>query len=278
MKKLIIILFLLSFTAPSLAATVGGPEISIPEESLYLKREAVERALDRYESNMNIKGAFDAEIITKRELTSSDEVTNAEIEGQVYMFKFSNNFYNVLEPYVKIGTSNLEVEWNQNSNNVTVEAKPGFVWGIGAKAKICEFKDYGIKLTLDIQYTNFDLDVDKAKLNGSETEAAAVNELFKIKEWQASVLASKKFILPLGLRDYYVVPYAGITLSLLDTDVSFDSTSGVLYSTYNASDEEMLGIVLGCDVMPSLLSWYLINFELRLVTETAFSLGGTIKF
>jgi len=30
--------------------------------------------------------------------------------------------------------------------------------------------------------------------------------------------------------------------------------------------------------MPSLLSWYLFNFELRLFNETAFTFGGKMKF
>ena len=273
MKRIVIILFILSFATPSLAATVGGPELSIPEESLYLKRKAVNRELDRLEFNTNIKAGFDIEITLDRDLSTSSEVTNAEIEGVGYMFKISNNFYDLVEPYIRIGTSNFEVNWNQNSNSITVESKTGFTWGLGVKAKLWEFKDYGVKLTLDAQYRKADLDVDSINLSN------ATDDVFEIEEWQIGVLASKKFILPIGLRDYYVVPYAGLTFSSSDFDVSFtDSSNGLLYSLYNADNEEPVGIVLGFDVMPSLLSWYLFNFELRLINETAFSLGGTIKF
>lgn len=278
MKKIIITaLFLLILAAPCLAMTIGGPDMTIPEESLCKKERAVSSTLDRWEFNMNIKSSFDAEIIAEKELTSSSEVTDAEIEGQNYMVKLSNNFYDVFEPYIKVGTSNLEVKWKQNGNSVVVEADPGFIWGAGAKARLYEFQDLGIKLTLDVQYRNIDLDVDKMNVGG--TSSGLANPQFEIKEWETSLLASKKFIVPIGLTDYYISPYTGVTFSATDVDVSFRQTStGLDYSVYNASDQDVFGFVLGCDVMPSLLSCYLLNFEMRLINEIAFSIGGTIKF
>lgn len=281
MKKIAVTLFILSLILPSLAvaATVGGPEIDVPEESLFLKEEAVKRTLDRYEYNMRIKASLEIEVITKRELTSSSEVTDAELKGQYWMLKISNNFYDIVEPYIKVGTSNLEIKWDQNNNNVKVEPNNGFIWGIGAKAKLLESKDYGIKLTLDAQYRNFNADIDIAKLGGSTSVASPIDETFDIKEWQISLLTSKKIIVPIGRSDYYIIPYGGITFLSSEVDVKFtQSTSGLLYSTYDASDENMVGLVLGCNIMPFFLSYYLLNFELRLINETAFTLGGTIKF
>jgi hypothetical protein len=85
-----------------------------------------------------------------------------------------------------------------------------------------------------------------------------------------------------GLRDYYIVPYGGLTFSSLEANISVEDTSMgepyVLYSTYDASDSNTIGVVLGCDVMPSLLSWYILNFELKFMNELALSIGGTIKF
>ena len=275
MKKIIVILFILSFTASALAATVGSPEISIPEESLYLKKEAVNKTLDRYGYNMDIKGTAELDFVFKRKLTSADDVKKAELKGQNYMLKLSSNFYDSFEPYIKLGTSDLEVTWTQNGENITVEAKPGFVWAAGIKAHVYEFKNYGIKLTMDAQYKNADLDVDTVSRAGS------MNEKFEIKEYQIALLASKKLIVPVGINDYYVVPYTGLTVSWSDVDVSFEIPPGppyALFSTFNASDENVFGLVLGCDIMPSLLSWYLLNLELRFINETALTLGGTVKF
>jgi len=282
LKKIIAILFILNFAAPSFAVTIGGPDLSVPEESMLLKEKAIKRTLDRLEYKADIRAGIDVEIITDRNLTSSPaDDSNMELEGKSSMLRLSNNLHNVFEPYVKVGTSNFEVKWRQYGKDVEVETDYSFVWGAGIKATILEQKDYGIKLTLDTQYRNINLGFDDTRVDGST--AATQNETFEIKELQIGLLASKKFILPIGGSDFYIVPYTGATFSSLDVDVSFeDPVPGgppyVLYSTYDATDENIFGIVLGCDIMPFSLSYYLLNFELRLINETAFSLGGTIKF
>jgi len=245
-----------------------------------LKEDAVNKTLDRYEYNMDIRGSAEIEIVTKRELSSSPaDVSNAELKGQSYMVKISSNLYDIFEPYIKIGTSILEVKWVQHDNNVKVESNPGLVWTMGFKNKLWENKDYGVKLTIDAQYRKMNLDVDTAMIEGSTSTASAQNETFDITEWQVTLLASKRFILPIRMKDYYIVPYTGITYSQTEIDVNFtQSTSNLLYSTYDASDKEEVGLVLGCDIMPSLLSYYLLNFEVRLINETAFTIGGTVKF
>ncbi|MFC1623721.1 hypothetical protein ACFL28_00155, partial [Candidatus Omnitrophota bacterium] len=236
MKKLIMILFILGFAAPALALTVGSPEIGMPEESLFLKGKVVNETLDRYDYIVNIKTGVDIEIVTERELTSAPADTpSAELKGRSYMLKVSNSFSDLFEPYVKLGTSDFEVKWDQRGNNIEVEANPGFTWGVGAKAKLLESKAYGIKLALDAQYRNTDLSFDKAKIGGATLTASASNEVFEIEEWQASLLVSKRFIFPLGANDIYIVPYAGTTYSSVDVDVGFiQTTTGGLFSTYNA--------------------------------------------
>lgn len=273
----IVVLFLLSLAVPSFAMSVGGPDMTVPEQSKFLKGQAIKKALDRLEYNMNIKASVDADIILDRELSSSPaDVADAELDGHNFMLKFSSSFHDVVEPYIKVGTSNLKVTWDQHNSSVKIETDPGFVWGAGVKAKLWG-NEYGTKLTLDLQYRNISLDFEKASI-GSAT-AATNNENFNVKELQTSLLLSKKYITPIGASDFYVVPYTGLTYSSLDVDVYFTNLGdGALYSTYNASDENIFGFVVGCDIMPFYLSYYLLNFELRLINETALTLGGTLKF
>jgi len=282
MRKNIVIAVILSliFTGVSFAATVGGQaDISVPEASFLSKEKAVEYAMDSSESEVEVKAGFDAEFVLKKRLNTASDDSNAKIEGQSVNLKLSANWLNVLEPYIKIGTSDLKVKWEQNGENIEVDAAPGFVLGGGLKAKLWEFADSGIKLTIDGQYKDTQLDFDTAKINGSTSSASAINETFNIREWQISLLASKKVIFPLGTQDYYAVPYLGLTYSDSDVNVEFEqSTSGLLYSTYRANNKDLIGIVLGCDILPSLSSWYLFSFELRLINETALSLSGTMKF
>lgn len=281
-KNIALTIFLLLFFAgTSFALTVGSPaDMTVPEAQFFSKARAIRDTLDSYEAAVNVKAGFDVEFISKKELqAASADDTNIKMEGQNVNVKFSMNYSDVLEPYVKIGTSNLKVKWEQHNQNIVVEAQPGFVLGGGLKAKLWEFASTGIKLTVDGQYKDTQLGFDKAKIDGSTATAAATDETFNIKEWQISLLASKKFIFPMGIQDCYTVPYIGATYSDSDVKVEFTQNgSSLLYSTYNASNKNPIGLVIGCDIIPSLLNWYLFSVELRLINETAFTVSGTMKF
>jgi hypothetical protein len=278
--KIVIILavLLMAIALPVFAGTVGNcSDASVPEGSLQLKEKIIGEALDDCE--LNLKAGFDIEVIPRRKLRTSDDDSNIKMQGVSGLVKLSNNWYDVFEPYIKVGTSWYEVTWTQHSNKITVDSDPGLTVAGGFNSKLWEFNN-GVKLSFGIQFTDAQLDIDKARMNGSVSLASASQEKFEIKEWQYSLIATKKYILPLEEDfDLYIVPYGGFNYTDLDVDVSFvEDGIGTLYSTYNASDKNAFGILLGVDVMPSLSSWYLLNFELRLLNEIAFSLGGTAKF
>lgn len=270
-----IFVLILGISGSCFAATVGNPlDIDLPENSAYLRAHIIKQTLDEYEK-VAVKGGLEIELIFNKDLKGSEaEVKNAELEGQYYMVKLSTTLYNRIEPYIKVGTSDLEVKWDYGTNNVKVEADTGLAWGFGAKAILYELKDYGIRLTLDAQYRTTDPGVDRAKLNGSAVTATQTR--FEVKELQASLLASKKYIFPVGLKDVYFVPYAGVTYSDSEVDVSFNSSG--LYDLYIAGNDNNIGMVLGVDILPSLLSSFLFCLELRLINETALTIGGSIKF
>lgn len=283
MKLIGTFLFFLGISVSCYAGTIGSPvDMSVPEATLHSREQAIDNAMDIYEYNMNIRTSVDVEAILERELNSAPaDVSNARLEGQSVMFRMSNNFNDIIEPYIKIGTSEYKVQWDQLGKCVTVDSKLGFAWEGGVKAKLWEFTDFGVKLTLDAHYRQFDEKIDKKTIGGGTEETSpSRNELFEIKEWQLSLLASKKLIIPFGNNDLYIIPYAGITYTNLDVDVKFTWTSSydALYSVYNASDRSEVGAVVGWDILPSLTSWYLLTFELRLINEIALTLGGTVRF
>lgn len=281
MRSVIIFLFIFILAAPCFASTVGGPsDMEVPEASLFLKNQAVKNALDMYEYNLNWKGSANVEVMLDRKLKAVDpDTSSVEMEGSGAIFKFSTSYYNVIEPSFKIGTSQYKIKWKQHGDDASIDTEPGLVWGAGIKTKLWEFAEQGIKLTLDLQFTDSDLAVDAAELDGSASRAGAEDKKFEIRDWQWALLASKKYILPMGQSDIYFIPYAGVTYSLINVEAHFirSSTDG-LYSTYNTSDKNPYGVVLGFDMMPSLTSWYLWTAELRLINETAFTVGGTAKF
>jgi hypothetical protein len=238
----------------------------------------VDETLNTYEQTLKIKASFDAEFMFNKELHTTSEVTDAELKGKWYMAKLGITILNRVEPYIKIGTSDLETQWKQGCIEMEVEADTGLAFGGGLKAKIWEFEDLGIRLTGDFQYRTTEPDPDKITVNG--INVVDTGATFKVDEWQVSLLASKKFEIPLKWQSIYVVPYTGVTYSDSTVDVDFKNTvyTGLKSSLYEANNNDLYGFVLGFDIVPSLTGAFIYSLELRLIAETALSLGGTMKF
>lgn len=263
----------------SYAATIGNSlDLDVPERSAILRQEVIEGTLDECEQAVKIKASFDAEFVFNKDLHTPNELNGAELKGQWFMGKLGLTFFNRVEPYVKIGTSDLEVKWKHGSDNIEIDTDPGFALGGGVKANIWESENSGIRLTGDAQYRTTEPDVNKITVAG----ATVIDKgpTFKVDEWQASLLASKKFEVPLKLQSIYVVPYTGVTYADSNVDVVFKdpNASGTDYSLFDANNKKLYGFVLGCDIVPTLGSAFIYSIELRLVDETALSLGGTVKF
>lgn len=262
----------------SYAATVGNSlDLDLPPRSALLREEAVEDAMDEYEQIVKIKAALDLEFIFDKDLHTSFEMQGAEIKGQWQMFKLGTTILNRVEPYIKIGTSELEAEWNQGAQSIEVDADSGFAWGAGIKGVIWEFEDLGLRLTGDAQYRTTEPDVGDISVSSlSVTDTGAD---FNIKEWQVSLLLSKKFEVPLKWQSTYIVPYTGLSISDSTVDVSFVRAGDALdYSLFDANNDEIYGFILGCDIMPNLSSSFAYSMEVRLLSETSLTLGGAMKF
>ncbi len=280
------ILFLLIFGAIfntgvlAFAATVGNPlDLDIPGHSAILRQEAMDEALDEYEQIVKIKAALDLEFVFDKYLNTNPDWTGAEMEGQWFMFKIGTTIFNRVEPYIKLGTSNLQVKWKQSTQEIEVEADSGFALGGGVKGVIWDFEDFwDIRLTGDLQYRTTEPDVSEISLDGSTINDSGAD--FKIDEWQVALVLSKKFELPLKWQNVYIVPYTGVTISDSNVDVKFTDPSNPTanYTLFDANNESIYGFVLGCDIMPSLRDSFIYSMELRFVNEFALTLGGAMKF
>ncbi|MEK6732843.1 MAG: hypothetical protein AABY55_04380 [Candidatus Omnitrophota bacterium] len=262
----------------SFAATAGNPlDLDVPQKSAVLRQEIVEETMDEYEQAVKVKASFDAEFVFNKDLHVTDELKSAELKGQWYMGKLGVTIFNKIEPYIKIGTSSLETRWKHGDQEIKVDAKDGFAWGVGIKAKIWDFEDLGLRLTGDAQYRITEPDTNKITVNSSSVKDAGK---FRVDEWQAGLFLSKKFEIPLKFQSIYIVPYTGIVYSDSNVDVSFKDPNapGADYSLFDANNKKLYGYVLGFDIVPSLKSAFIYSMELRLVDEIALSLGGTMKF
>jgi len=259
------------------AATVGNPfDLDVPQRSAILRQEVVEDSLDEYEQAFKLKASFDAELLFDKDLHVNPDLSAAEMKGQWYMLKLGMTILNRVEPYIKVGTSNLEVKWRQGAQDMEVDADYGFAWGGGLKANILEL--WGVRLTIDGQYRTTEPDINAITIN-----SAGINDkgpVFKIDEWQAGLFLSKKFEIPLKFQSIFLVPYAGAVYSDSNVDVSFKDpgNTGADYTLFEANNKNLCGAVIGCDIVPSLNDAFIYSIELRLADEVALSLGSTMKF
>ena len=259
------------------AATVGNSlDLDLPQRSAVLRQEVINNTMDEYEQAVKIKGSFDADFVFDKDLHVTNELNGAELKGQWVTAKLGMTILNRVEPYVKVGTSDLEVKWRHGAQNIEVDADSGLAWGGGVKANIFEYR--GIRLTGDYQYRTTEPDATKITVNS--LSIIDTGPTFKVDEWQASLLLSKKFEIPLKWQSIYVVPYTGISYVDSNVDVSFKDPNapGTDYSLFDANNKKCYGFILGCDIVPSLSSAFIYSIELRLVDEIALSLGGTMKF
>jgi len=265
------------------AATVGNPlDLDVPRVSVVLRQEVIDEALDEYEEVVKIKASLDLELLFNKDLNATHEVSKARLEGQWFMVKLGTTLFNRVEPYIKIGTCRLDVTWTQN-NAVDIEvgselSNYSFAWGGGVKGIIWDFDDWGVRLTGDAQYRKTQPDVDKVSVGNIGT--IDPNMDFEIEEWQASIILSKKFELPLRQQNIYIVPYTGLSLSdsTVTAKVTNLSNPAQDYTLFDANNDSIYGFILGCDIMPALTSSFIYSVELRLISETALTLGGTMKF
>ena len=275
---LLVAIFMISTT--SHAATVGNPlDLDVPTMSSILRQQVIDDTLDEYEEAFKLKVSFDAEFVLEKDLKAPVEIEGAELEGQWYMAKIGATIFNKIEPYIKLGTSNLEVKWKQNdAHNLEVESDSGFTWGGGAKLVLWDFDAWGIRLTADSQYRIADHDVEEMTREGATVSDSGA--IFKIEEWQASLALSKKFEVPLRWQSIYVVPYTGVSMSDSTVDVSFKESGFAVseFSLFDASNDDVGGFFMGFDIMSSLRSSFIYSIEARFLNEIALTFGGTLKF
>lgn len=248
-KQVFVIVFLIlliCYIIPkySFAANAGNPlDLDLPQRSAMLRQDIIEETMDECEQIIKLKASFDLEFVFDKDLHVMDELTKAEFKGQWYMAKLGMTILNRIEPYIKVGTSDLEVKWKHGAEEIDVDADNGFAWGGGVKANILEL--HGIRLTGYIQYRTTEPDVKEASVN--RVSAKDNGAKFKIEEWQAGLFLSKKFEIPLKLQSIYAVPYTGVVYADSNVDVSFININNPTadYSLFDANNKKCYGLIFG---------------------------------
>ena len=224
-----------------------------------------------------IKLGIDADWIFERKLDGDSTVTEADLEGQIYLLRLGYTFADRFEPYVKLGVSHLKTGWVQNSIDLRARGENALTTGFGAKALLFEIPEHTIRFTLDGQYIYSDSDIEEAGVGIPERTVSSTE--FKITQWQITAVLSKEFILNSDSSNpaavYSLIPYVGLGYIDSENEVEF-TYSGTEYSMGATGNENKFMLITGCDLTsPENMS---LNVEGRWIGETAASVGGTVKF
>lgn len=271
-KKFFIIGVILFFASSCFAATAGNTsDPKLPYGSGIANME---------KTGMGpFKFGFDGDWIFEKNLEGKSGTSDAEIEGQWYLFRIGYTFADRIEPYVKFGMSHLKTSWKEGgAGPLKAKGENAFAFGLGAKLRLYEILEYRLRVSLDGQYLYTDPDIDKATIGADRGRAVTASE-FEVKEWQIAGIVSLEFPLSYDKRDpaaiSFIIPYIGLAYFDSRTDTEF-TYGGTKYDLGEAENEDKFLLITGCDVTsPNNVSF---NLEGRWVGEAAASAGFTAKF
>ncbi|MCK9418046.1 MAG: hypothetical protein M0R70_01555 [Nitrospirae bacterium] len=256
----------------------GGGEVSVGVE--YERVFNRDLSINSGDRTRNVNGA----ITTTSFPASGGSINDFKMESNRVLVKGTFGFHQDidLDLFLKMGIA--DVLWKANhvvaagtDRDLEFDGEADFAWGGGAKLGFYQFSS-GLKIMGDIQYLTYTVSgnysvngLDRAFFETPSSYETKTN----VEEWQGALYA-QQFFGPIG--PYLGVKYSDMNLEN-ETSVS-GRTSGVPYSydeTVNADADKNLGAFLGADIniVPRHLS---VNVEVRLVDETACSIGVNYKF
>lgn len=271
-KKFFVIGVILFFAGSCFAATAGNTsDPKIPYGSGIANME---------KTGMGpFKFSFDGDWIFEKNLGGKSGTSDAEIEGEWYLFRIGYTFADRIEPYVKFGMSHLKAAWKQEGYiRLKVKGENAFAVGVGTKLRLYEIPEYRLRVSLDGQYLYTDPDIDRATIGAARGRAVTASE-FEVKEWQIAGIVSLELPVNYDRTDpaavYSIIPYIG--LAYFDSETKAKFTYGeTTYDLGKAENEENFLLITGCNVAsPNNVSF---NLEGRWVGEAAASAGFTAKF
>lgn len=211
-----------------------------------------------------------AEIVTDRMLEGQQKDTKYKFVGGKAGIVINDKAF----LYGVAGMADAEQEYLTSGNRVGWHTDFDLSWGGGATIVLFEaeshYRNKGmIRVGVDAQYRNSDLDVEKVtlndvvhKLDGSSLSSAG----FDCQEWQVALGVSYQ-------TDRFA-PYAGVKYS----EITGDAKATISGTTYEQvfDPEKTVGMFVGMDFFISDSSS--VNFEARFMNEIGYSVNGKLRF
>lgn len=250
------------------AETVGNPiDVNIPSGKGIYSSEMSDF--------ISINVGFDTEILAERQFKYNSSVTSSapELSGQYYMARVSCTLFNRIQPYVKVGYSDLEMKWNDANGTVKVDADPGYAWAVGLKAYLWEFEGLGLKVFSTASYRA--TESSKIKVTTNTGSGNITEKMFKVYEKQVTAGLSREFKIGEEDNGMSLIPYAGVAWSDTTARVRVTQNSNVMNS--GAGDpKDNWGVFFGTEFL--FMDNLSLNVEGRLIDQKAASVGLTALF
>ncbi|OIO80267.1 MAG: hypothetical protein COW11_06630 [Candidatus Omnitrophica bacterium CG12_big_fil_rev_8_21_14_0_65_43_15] len=273
MKRLLVfsgvVFFCLFISAVSFAETIGNvADINYPPgKGVYSSQMA---------DFVTLNVGFDTEMLIEKKFKCDSAITTQapDLSGQYYMGRISVTLFNKIQPYVKLGYSDLEMEWKDNANGtVKLDMNYAPAWAVGVKAYLWEFEGMGLKVFSAASFRSTKPDkVDSLSVNG--VTGGVTNKKFQIYEKQAAIGISREFK-PGDYKDFSIVPYVGVAWSATNARVSVTQNANVINSGAK-EQEDNWGLFFGADVM--IMDSLSFNVEGRFIDQKAASVGLSALF
>jgi opacity protein-like surface antigen len=261
---ILVFIFLLGLSLTVQAETVGSPVgVDFPKGPGVITKD---KFIDKGLIPIYITGL--TEFVLQKELDHS-HASDLEIDGEWYLSKISFAVNDRFRPCILLGASVLDISGDYGDTKINSKGDTNFVLGGGFSWLIAEgISDYNIALALSGLYRHSDLDGEI-----SQPTTAVIDLKTKIAEFNLALTAYKD----LTVWNVLLRPYVSIFYADTDVELKFKTNGGaVIYDLDDIDDHRDVGLALGCEKEP--LKGLALNAEVRFITETAVTVGATLKF
>lgn len=225
-------------------------------------------------------------------LDPTTESEDVALTSTFYYLRGAYSFYApphspfAVEGYVVLGLSDVELDGDVNragdpTTDFTVDGDAAFTYGLGVRARLYKTQAFTLLADAGVRWSSHDSDIEKSpnlELDLGAGETASQDFTTKTFHWNLSLYASYR----IEAGQTIIAPFAGLRLSAIDVDVDGKQTVSdptpdkTIDIDYSAEGDSVFGIFLGTEATfsPNFSAW----FELRMVNETAFTLGAGWRF
>ena len=258
MKKVI---FFLVVATGLMAAPVGNPSFpKLIEKGFFIPPDVW----------LNLRFGYEGDFVTDAKLEQASNLPVDCYRQETNSGTFTMNILERLDIYTLLGSSRTRADWRfeapEGTQRIELETGYDFLWGLGARGILFEWK--GATLGLGGRYEHASYDPVWLTVNGT-VESARGTKL-RWREWQVDLDLSYKIDI---FSPYIGVKYSSVRAKAgnFQTTISVNGTGSNQFTNHTP-----VGVFIGCSLTTG--RYFMLNVEGRLVDEEAVTISGDVRF